>query len=149
MSVLKASYAQKKPIADRFFVPLILSLLAGFACQAVAINETATGVTLAEAIEKSLSKHPQLQVQAARYQASLAAIDRAAVAQGREISLELENMLGSGPYRDVDSAEATLSISWVMDGRYRSKRVDVATARQSLTMVQADIMRFDIAADTG
>jgi cobalt-zinc-cadmium efflux system outer membrane protein len=73
---------------------------------------------------------------------------QAGLAPNPELSFTVENALGTGEFKGFDSAEATLSIAWILERGVRQRRLDTARAGVSLLTVEADIMRLDAAAET-
>ena len=149
----EANLPSKKPINNRFFSVVFLCalLLPGSVPAAepsAAEPEVPSELTLAEAIERSLARHPALLAESYRYRAADERVKLAHIRRGGEIQLETENVLGSGRFSGADSAETTLSISWALEGRHVARRVDAATATQSLVALERDRQRYDIAART-
>ena len=105
-------------------------------------------LSLQQAIEKSLLRHPAL----AGYQYRLMSIDasakQAAVGEKPEVSLFIEDALGTGQYALLDRAQSTLSISWVLQGGLLEQRSNAAQSKVDVTKIERDILRYDIAAQT-
>lgn len=148
MNSLLSLLRQKKPIVGRCLAALALLCLLVSGTAVHAGEETAPALTLSDAVERSLAKHPSLLAQAYRYQAAGEQVNQARIRTGREIQLEVEDALGSGLYEGTDNAQATLSISWALEGRYVSRRIEAATAAQSLAALEQDRQRYDVAART-
>jgi cobalt-zinc-cadmium efflux system outer membrane protein len=65
-----------------------------------------------------------------------------------EIVVEAENVAGSGPYRGVDSLEATTSLAMPIElGGKRSARIGVADARLQRSAIQAAMAQADLRLD--
>ena len=106
------------------------------------------GLTLDDAIAKSLSSHPALVASGFELKAARGNVEQAGLAPNPELTIALEDALGSGAFNGFDSAETTISLGWVIEHRIRKRRVAVALAGETLITTEADILRMDIAAET-
>ena len=145
MSRIPVVFTTEKPIANRLLVPLMVLGVLSFAPPLVAAEAE---LTLSQAIERSLTQHPQIKAQAYRTQSAQAQVRQAEVRRGTEIQLEVEDVLGSGIYEGADSAQATLSLSWALEGKQVESRADVAEGKQSVAAIEQDLLRYDVAART-
>jgi len=138
-----------------FFIPRQTAARSAAFCLVLVSSITNTGVaatfdseankqtiTLHEAIIKTIEHNPNLR--AFDYQLKA----QAGLAPSPELNFELEDVLGTGNNKGVDSAQATLSIGWVLERGVRQRYVDVAQAGSSLIEVEADIKQLDAAAET-
>jgi len=105
-------------------------------------------LSLNEAVVKTMVRNPGLLAFGQQLQAQDGRVLQAGLAPNPELSLTVENALGTGEFNGFDSAEATLSIAWVLERGVRQRRLDTARAGVSLLTVEADIMRLDAAAET-
>ena len=105
-------------------------------------------ISLNEAVVKTMVRNPELVAFGQQIQAQDGRVLQAGLAPNPELSLTVENALGTGEFNGFDSAEATLSIAWVLERGVRQRRLDTARAGVSLLTVEADIMRLDAAAET-
>ncbi len=107
-----------------------------------------TAIRLDRAIVLTLERNPTLI--AAGYQVDLeeAALLQAGLTPNPELALSTENIVGTGRYSGVDSAETTVGIGWVLERGKRSKRIAVAEAGVSLAETDQEIRRLDVAAAT-
>lgn len=88
------------------------------------------GLTLSEAIRRTLQNNPQLQVFEAKRQMAEGQKRSAGLSPARVVGLESENMLGSGDYQGLDQAEVTLSLSSTLElGGKRDARFALADSR--------------------
>ncbi|ALP54985.1 hypothetical protein Tel_17165 (plasmid) [Candidatus Tenderia electrophaga] len=101
-----------------------------------------------EAVNKTLSNSPELQAFDYRLKAQEGQLQQAGRAPSPELSIELEDAVGSGNYTGLDSAQATVSIGWVLERGVRQRYIDAARAGSDLVAVEADIKRLDAAAET-
>lgn len=105
-------------------------------------------LTLSDAVRRVEAANPRLKAGAAYVSAAMAERDQAGVMPNPELSLELENVAGSGAYAGADSAETTLAISQTFGGGTRRAGVAVAEANLSLTQDAQSLAKLDLAADT-
>ena len=105
-------------------------------------------INLNEAIEMTIENNPELKAFDFRLKAQQGRIQQAGIAPSPELGFLLEDALGTGNNRGIDSAQATLSITWVLERGVRQYYVDSATAGASLIQVEADIKQLNAAAET-
>lgn len=109
---------------------------------------TGSSLTLFDAIRRVEAANPRLRATAAHVSAAVAERDQAGVLPNPEVSLELENIAGSGAYSGTDSAETTLAISQTFGSGARRAGVAVAEANLSLTQDAQAVVKLELAADT-
>ena len=100
-------------------------------------------LTLSEATALTLASNPQLYQYTFVNEVNLAQKQLSELRPSLALEAELENVIGSGPFQGVDSAEVTVAISSVIElGDKRSARISVADARiyQSQWQRQADTL---------
>ncbi|MDH5514616.1 MAG: TolC family protein, partial [Gammaproteobacteria bacterium] len=105
-------------------------------------------IGLKEAVARTLARNPELIVFGYQLQAQDARVVQAGLAPNPELSLTIENALGTGEFTGMDGAETTLSIAWVLEHSVRQRRLETARAGVSLLDAEADILRLDAAAET-
>jgi cobalt-zinc-cadmium efflux system outer membrane protein len=105
-------------------------------------------IGLNEAVARTLARNPELVAFGHQFQAQDGRVLQAGLAPNPELSLTVENVLGTGEFTGIDGAETTLSIAWVLEHGVRQRRIETARAGISLLDVEADIMRLDAAAET-
>jgi cobalt-zinc-cadmium efflux system outer membrane protein len=105
-------------------------------------------IGLNEAVARTLTRNPELLAFGYQIQAQDGRVMQAGLAPNPELSLTVENVLGTGEFTGIDGAETTLSIAWVLERGVRQRRLETARAGVSLLDVEADIMRLDAAAET-
>jgi len=124
-----------------FFTALLLS--AGIA------GHTAEPLTLAAAVERTLRSNPDLASLPTRMLEQSARIELAGLRPQATIDAQLENAFGSGAYRDLDGAEATLSLSQVIElGDQRRKRIVAARSAMDALEVEQTVAKLDVVAAT-
>jgi len=105
-------------------------------------------ISLREAVTRTIDYNPGLRAFDYQLKAQQGRVQQAGVAPSPELRFELEDVLGTGNNKGVDSAQATLSIGWVLERGLRQRYVDAAYAGSSLIEAEADIKRLDAAAET-
>ena len=105
-------------------------------------------IGLNEAVARTLARNPELVAFGYQLQAQDGRVLQAGLAPNPELSLTVENALGTGEFSGIDGAETTLSIAWILERGVRQRRLETARAGVSLLEVEADIMRLDAAAET-
>jgi cobalt-zinc-cadmium efflux system outer membrane protein len=111
--------------------------------------EPAGDLTLASAVELALSRSPRLAALARESEAREAEAEQAGVRPNPELSAELENVLGSGPFSSFGSAEATIALSQAVElGGKRGKRREAGAAGARLAASDHEIERVVLGAET-
>ncbi len=105
-------------------------------------------INLHEAVTRTIEQNPDLHTFDYQLKAQQGHALQAGLAPSPELSFELEDVLGTGDNRGVDSAQATLSISWVVERGVRQRHINAARAGSSLLTVEADVRQLDAAAET-
>lgn len=105
-------------------------------------------LNLDQAVYRALENNPGLVANGYRIEAQQGLVTQAGLRPYPELSALVENAAGSGVYRGLDAAEATLSVSWYLERGKREARVGVARAGMALLEAEADSMRMDVAVTT-
>ena len=117
---------------------------------AAAVAEPATvgPLTLQHAIAAALRANPQLQTFAFRFRAGDARTRQAGLRPAPEVSVDLENVAGSGDAQGLDAAEATFALSQIIElGGKRDARIGAAQADRSALDVERQTAQLDVLAD--
>ena len=102
-------------------------------------------LTLRQALEEAEARSPAIVAAQARVEAATARIRQAGFRSNPELSLEVENFLGTGELSGVQATEATLSVSQRLDlGGRRSSRVTAARAELLTQELQLAIARAEL-----
>jgi cobalt-zinc-cadmium efflux system outer membrane protein len=112
---------------------------------------SATGdntLSLQDAVTRSLQSNPSLSGYSYRFKAIDGYTQQAATATPPVIGLEVEDALGTGDYSEFDSAQTTLSISWILEQALIDQRVATAESTRSLVEINQQVQRYDVAAET-
>jgi outer membrane protein, heavy metal efflux system len=137
----------KKPMLNRFFTrqPLLWLLLL---FPGVAAWSQAAPLDLPGAITQTLAQNPALVALGHQVAVQAGRVQQAGLPANPELSLEVEDALGTGELKGMSSASTQLGISWVLEGAQRRERVKVEEAQSALVDVERDIQRLDAAAQT-
>ena len=111
-------------------------------------SKDANRLTLDQAIANSLERNPDLVAFGYQLEAMRGRVEQAGLAPNPELAVSIEDAIGTGEYRGLDSAQTTVSLAWVLERGLRNRRVDAARAGASLLAIDAEILRVDVAAET-
>jgi cobalt-zinc-cadmium efflux system outer membrane protein len=105
------------------------------------------GLTLGAAVERALAANPTLRGFAYRLKAGDAEVALAGQRRAAQLSLEVENVLGSGDLSGADAAETTLALSQVIElGDKRALRAEAAEASRAVVAVERQAAQLDAVA---
>jgi len=124
--------------------------LAAPALRARAQDEAAprAALGLREALGRALAHNKDLATFEYRIAEQQGRLEQAGLRPNPQLDLLVEDAAGSGDFEGFDSAQTTLSLSWVLEGRMRRGRVGAAAAGADLVAADARILRVEVAADT-
>lgn len=133
-------------------VSRVFSVLLLFAFSVVGhsvVGRSAEPLTLTAAVEKTLRSNPDLAALPARKLEQSARIELAGLRPPLTLDAQIENALGSGAYRDLDGAEASLSLSQVIElGDQRRKRLAAARGEMDTLELAQTVAQLDVVAET-
>ena len=111
--------------------------------------ETARPLTLTQALKRAVAANPRLAVADREVGAAAGRQIQAGAIPNPEISLEVENVAGSGIYRGTQSAETTLALGQLIEfpGK-RDARYAAALAEVDATRWQRQAERLDVLSET-
>ena len=105
-------------------------------------------LTLSQALATALQKNPTLKVHSFGARIAEARILQAGLKPNPELSVQVENVLGTGPLSGVKGLETTLQLSQVIDlAGSRARRVETATASRELADADYETQRVDVFAE--
>ena len=125
---------------------LVLVIASNFNAAAADLSSTAS-LSLEQAVDYSL-RNSQLTSLGYQTGAAEGRLQQARLKPNPELSLRVEDLLGTGDFSGIDSAETTLSIAWVLERGSRNRRIDSARARVALSSADVNVARMDVAAET-
>ncbi len=118
-------------------------------CLLWAIPALATELSLAQALQRTLTHNPGLQLYPYQQRINDAAAISAGVRPNPELQVELADVLGTGDSSGVKSAELTLSLSQLIElGDKRQKRLELTQWQSELTERQYQLDKVDALAAT-
>jgi cobalt-zinc-cadmium efflux system outer membrane protein len=117
--------------------------------QSAAPRKESSGVlTLPEALALALTENPELAPFAWQERANEARILQAGRRPNPELSLQVEDVLGTGIFSGGNQAQTTLQLSQVIElGGKRSGRTEVASQARGITRSQYELKRVEVLAD--
>lgn len=103
------------------------------------------GLTLEQALAEAESRSPDLEAATAAVEAARGRLRQAGFRTNPELSIEVEDFAGTGPYSGFDGTETTVSVNQRLDfsGR-RTARVGVGRAELEAAMLRLAIARADL-----
>jgi cobalt-zinc-cadmium efflux system outer membrane protein len=105
-------------------------------------------INLQQAISKTFEHNPALRSFSYALKAQQGRQLQAGLTASPELSFMVEDALGTGDFKGLDNAQATLSIAWVIEGETRQGYIDVADAGASSLSSEVESKRLDAAAET-
>lgn len=126
---------------------LLMVLSASVRAESTSFSE-ADRITLDDAIANALERNPDLLAFGYQLDAGRGRVQQAGLAPNPELTIAIEDAVGTDDFRGIDSAETTISLAWALERGVRERRVDAARASASLSAVDAEILRVDVAAET-
>ena len=124
----------------------VLVLCAVSVMSAVAAGET-TVLTLEQALARASAEGSATLVAASERERAVARARQARAWENPTLSVEVENVLGRGPYRDFDAAESTVSLSQPLPlgggrgARVRAAQADEQAATAAIALVALELRR--------
>ena len=107
-----------------------------------------SSISLQSAITKTFEHNPALRAFSYELKIQDGRQLQASLPASPEVSISIEDTLGSGPFSGIDNAQMTLDIAWVLEGDIRQSHKDVARGGAYLLSTQAKIKHLDAAAET-
>ena len=132
--------------------PMLAALLAAASCATIAQAQTSSpaeagqvALSLDRALEMAGATSPSLDMAEADIRTAAAARTVAGLRPNPSVTVEAENVAGSGAYRGTESLEATTSLAVPIElGGKRSARIGAADARSHRMAIQAAIAQADL-----
>ena len=144
-------YPARRLACLALFCSALLPVRAGAATEGSidsAVPSASAALTLADALQRAETQHPLFR----SYRTELAIADARSLQAGfrpaPELSLDVEDVLGSGAVSGIDSAQTTLGFSQVIErGGLRDRRLEAAEANRETVVTQGQVTRLDLRAE--
>lgn len=112
---------------------------------APAVERISGDLTLADALARTLRGNPELAAFSFELRAAEARILQAGLRPNPELSLDIENPTGSGPYKSGDQMENTLALSQLIElGGKRPARIFEAEAGRAVIEREYQVKRVEV-----
>lgn len=122
--------------------------VATIAMAAFASTASAESLTLAQALERAQAGSPVIAAAEANVRAAEGRARQAGLRPNPEVSVEVENFTGSGPYAGFESVESTFALEQRLElGGKRGARVNAAQAEVEAARLRVAVARADVARD--
>src|SRR5690625_461698 len=105
-------------------------------------------VTLSTAVELALKRDPRLSLNEAIAGSAEGLIDQAGIRPNPVLGAEIENVLGTGPFQDVQSLEVTLGVRQLIEtANKRERRTELARSERELVDWERELIVAEIEAN--
>jgi len=133
-------------IRSKRWIPVLVLIAAAAAGSGRAGTTTPPdSLDLATAVGLVLQHNPDLRAEGVKLDALRALVDQARRRPNPTLSLEVENVAGSGPYGGTGAAEVTLSLAQLLErGGKRGARVALAAAEREMGDVVRRALELDV-----
>lgn len=108
----------------------------------------AENITLEQAITNTITQNPELLAFGYEMRVQDSVILQAGLTPKPELTVAVEDVLGTGVAQALSGAQTTINISWVLEGQLRQRRIDAARTGSLVLASDAEVMRLDAAAQT-
>ena len=138
---------RRKPVtAKKLHLAKALSVMSIFAFASNSWAEQS--ITLQTAIAKSLQQHPDLNVYSYQAKAAQGAIIQASVGSPVTLNVQVDDVLGSGEYRDFSAMQTSISIAWLLEEERLNAKVKYASEQAKVSELKKQEKALDVAANT-
>jgi cobalt-zinc-cadmium efflux system outer membrane protein len=111
-------------------------------------GETIAEIDLAEALNRTLARNPELRAQGFEIAAAEGRLLQSTFRPSPELNVVLEDTLGTNQFRGIRSTEATVTLGWLLERGVRERIVDAARAGIDVSRTDVEIAQLDAAAET-
>lgn len=132
------------PSPRRACVVLWLSMLASVT---PALAQQAE-LSLAEALDRTLERNPELVALGLGRQGAEGQLQQSRLKPNPDLHVALQDVFGTDSYGDIDSAETTVSLEWVLERGVRQRMIDAAQSGLEAYVASIEVHRLDEAAET-
>lgn len=110
--------------------------------------ETLAEIDLPEALNRTLARSPELRARGFEIAAAEGRVLQSTFRPSPELNVSLEDALGTNQFRTLNSAEATVTLGWILERGVRERIVDAARAGVDVSRSDILIAQLDSAAET-
>lgn len=110
-------------------------------------NSSRPILALQDALVRSLQSNPDLKAFGYELEAQLGRVRQAGARPNPEVSVLVENALGTGARSSLDAAETTISLGFLIEHGARQQRLAAAQAGSQLLDTEIAMRRLDVAAE--
>lgn len=135
-------------LARKIFACFCLMMFMMHALSQEPLPQTGPPISLPDALARTMARSPELFAFGYQIQAAEGLLLQAHLKPYPELSMELEDAFGTDTFNSTDRMDLTVTLGWVLERGVRERRVDAANAAISMTRMDAEIMRLDVAAET-
>jgi outer membrane protein, heavy metal efflux system len=137
------------PMPDFLIVVRILWALLACSIPAIAAEGTSRPLSLPQALQRALAANPRLTAAERDIGIAVGLKVQAGALPNPDLSFELDNALGSGPYKGLRSAETTLQLSQLVElGGKREARLAAGTAGVGTAVWQRRATELEVLSET-
>jgi cobalt-zinc-cadmium efflux system outer membrane protein len=135
-------------LARKIFSCFFLTMFMMHALSQEHLSQIGPPISLPDALARTMARSPELFAFGYQIQAAEGLLLQAHLKPYPELSVELEDAFGTDTFNSTDRMDLTVTLGWVLERGVRERRVDAANAAVSMTRMDAEIMRLDVAAET-
>lgn len=111
-------------------------------------NMNGSSITLHEAVNRTIKNNPKLRAFKYKMKSQEGRALQSTFSPSPKLNFNMENAYGNGKFEGTDVAQATLSISWVIEGTARQRHIDLANLGVDELTIEAKINLLDVSAET-
>jgi len=105
-------------------------------------------INLYDAVSRSNAHHPALEALNFELSAQRADAELAGLRKSPNVTFEIEDVAGTGNHKNLDAAQATLGIAWLVEGSIRQGHQSFANAKTHSVLAEINVKKLDIASET-
>jgi outer membrane protein, heavy metal efflux system len=136
---------EKKPIGYRFYT-VLLGFSLTCAVSAMQPKEAEMPLSLGDAVTLTLQHHPALQALISQERVLAGRIQQAGIGERPQVSLMVEDAMGTGQHSGVKSMQSTLSFAWLLQQEQLTSRVQATQSEADKLVTEMQIKALDLSA---
>jgi len=134
--------------ARRTVACLILTMLSALVSAQPETTEGEVSINLSEALSRTLARSPRLRARGFEVTAAEGRLLQSSFRPNPELSVAVEDALGTDAFRGTRSTEATVTLGWILERGLREHIVSAARAQIGVSAAEIEIAQLDAAAET-